>query len=525
MHTVLYTGGKILTFCSQISCEAMAIRDGRILFIGSLEKAYEVVGKNIEIRELSGDVLMPSFLDAHSHFTAFAATLRLVPLGGCRSLKEIAHKLRDKCRETVSGKWVIGFGYDHTMLAEKRHPDRQFLDTISISHPIMVSHVSGHMGGVNSRALDLLGICKETVDPDGGKIGRGADGRPNGYLEERAFIQCSGKIPQPSLEEQLGLLKKAQEIYFSYGITTIQDGKTGNAEFTLLKKAAERNMLSADVVAYADMASCPELLHENPLYCSNYRDRLKLGGYKLFLDGSPQGKTAWMETPYRKGSDGYCGYPAMQDKELYGYLSRAVDERMQIMAHANGDAACRQYIKEYQKTDYRKKDIRPVLIHAQLLRPDQLPAVRDLDMIPSFFTAHIYHWGDTHIENFGLPRAAQVSPLASALKEKIPFTMHQDTPVIAPNMFETIWCAVNRLTKKGVLLGKEERVDVHTAICAVTQNVAYQYHEEKEKGTLSVGKRADFIRLDRSPLEVPKEELCSIQIKETYKDGVCVWRR
>ena len=145
------------------------------------------------------------------------------------------------------------------------------------------------------------------------------------------------------------------------------------------------------------------------------------------------------------------------------------------MAHANGDAACRQYIKEYQKTDYRKKDIRPVLIHAQLLRPDQLPAVRDLDMIPSFFTAHIYHWGDTHIENFGLPRAAQISPLASALKEKIPFTMHQDTPVIAPNMFETIWCAVNRLTKKGVLLGKEERVDVHTAICAVTQNVAYQY--------------------------------------------------
>lgn len=165
-----------------------------------------------------------------------------------------------------------------------------------------------------------------------------------------------------------------------------------------------------------------------------------------------------------------------------------------------------------------------MLIHAQFLRPDQLPAVQALRMIPSFFAAHVYHWGDVHIENFGLKRAARISPLASALREGIPFTLHQDTPVIAPDMFETIWCAANRMTKKGVLLGAEERIGVYEALRAVTANAAYQYHEEAEKGTLSAGKRADFIRLDRSPLAVPKEEVCSIRIKETYKDGNRVWR-
>lgn len=524
MHTILYMGGKILPLDTEASCEAMAVRDGCVLYVGSAENARAAAGKNAKVCNLSGDVLMPSFIDAHSHLTAFASTLRLVPLSRCKSFEDIAEKLRERCQKAAPDEWIIGFGYDHNELKEKRHPDKALLDAVSGRHPVMISHASGHMGVVNTPALRILHIDESTKEPVGGKIGRNPDGQPSGYLEEQAFIQCSAKIPQPSGEEQLSLLQKAQEIYFSYGITTIQDGKTGRAEFELLKRAAQQGMLSADVIAYADMITSSDLLCKNPDYRGQYLGHLKLGGYKLFLDGSPQGRTAWMEAPYRNAPDGYCGYPVMEDEELCDLLSRAVAENAQVLAHANGDAACRQYIEAYRKAYDPQKDIRPVLIHAQLLRPDQLPAVRALRMIPSFFTAHVYHWGDVHVENFGLERAAQISPLASALREGIPFTLHQDAPVIAPDMLETVWCAANRMTKKGVLLGKRERINVYEALRAVTANAAYQYHEETRKGTLTAGKRADFIRLDRSPLEIPKEEICSIRIKETYKDGNCVWR-
>ena len=169
--------------------------------------------------------------------------------------------------------------------------------------------------------------------------------------------------------------------------------------------------------------------------------------------------------------------------------------------------------------------LRPVLIHAQLLGTDQLPAVKRLGVTPSFFVAHVYHWGDTHLENFGRARASAISPARSAEKLGIRFTFHQDTPVIPPDMLETVWCAVNRRTKAGVLLGEEERVDTLTALRAVTANAAWQYGEEGEKGTLAPGKRADLTVLDRNPLQTPPEALRDIRVLETYTDGVCIYRR
>ena len=210
MHTILYTGGKILPLDTDAACEAMAVRDGRILYAGSEEDVRTAAGKDAEVFDLEGDVLMPSFIDAHSHLTAFASTLRLVPLGGCKSFESVAEKLRERCKGTSPDEWIIGFGYDHNELKEKHHPDKALLNAVSDMHPIMISHASGHMGVVNTPALRLLHIDEHTKEPAGGKIGRNPDGQPNGYLEEQAFIQCSDKIPQPSEEEQLCLLKKAQ---------------------------------------------------------------------------------------------------------------------------------------------------------------------------------------------------------------------------------------------------------------------------------------------------------------------------
>ena len=198
---------------------------------------------------------------------------------------------------------------------------------------------------------------------------------------------------------------------------------------------------------------------------------------------------------------------------------------MQLLAHCNGDAAAAQFLRVCQKVEDEGlplKSLRPVLIHGQLLGTDQLPAVRQLGIIPSFFAAHVYHWGDIHVKNFGLRRASHISPAASALAEGIPFTFHQDAPVIQPDMLETIWCSAVRLTKGGLKLDAQA-IPAAEALKAVTINAAYQYFEENEKGSIEPGKRADFVILDRNPLETDPMELRQIKILQTIKDGETVF--
>ena len=165
-----------------------------------------------------------------------------------------------------------------------------------------------------------------------------------------------------------------------------------------------------------------------------------------------------------------------------------------------------------------------MMIHAQLLRPDQVPLLRQLSMIASFFVAHVYHWGDVHVENFGWDRASQISPAKTALENGVVFDFHQDSPVIPPNMVETLWCAVNRRTKSGQLLGENQRLTTEEALRAITANAAYALFEEGAKGTLAPGKRADLVILDRDPLTCPPEELNRLQVMETIKDGETVYQ-
>ena len=217
---------------------------------------------------------------------------------------------------------------------------------------------------------------------------------------------------------------------------------------------------------------------------------------KHFLDGSPQGRTAWMRTPYLGEEKDYYAYGTQRDEQLQANLELALKDNMQILVHCNGDAACEQYINQYEKIKKKyeiENDIRPVIIHAQLLDRDQLNRVKNLNMIPSFFVAHVYYWGDIHIQNYGFERASRISLAKDALDKGIIFTFHQDSPVIKPNMLETIWCAVNRTTKDGILLGKDERISPMEALKAVTKNAAYQYFEENIKGTLKEGKLADLV--------------------------------
>lgn len=525
MSTTIYYNGDIITMAQPLTAEAVLVRDKRIEAVGTREDILSLKEPNTSLVDLKGQTMLPAFIDPHSHICALATTFLLVSLAGTKSMDEIIQRIQAFIEENhvPDGEWVMGYGYDHNTLVEHTQPTRAVLDRATASHPVLISHASGHMGVVNSLALEKLNIHADTPDPDGGQIGREPGSRePNGYLEENAFIQNAA--PQQSLDARKQAMKKAQDTYLSYGISTAQEGFVKEDEFTILKQSAEEGLLKMDVVGYVELGQAKHIIKENPSYVKQYQNHLKLGGYKIFLDGSPQGKTAWMTEPYEGEADGYRGYPAHPDETVKKFAQTAYNENLQLLCHCNGDAAADQYIAacESAKKDH---DIRPVMIHAQTVRYDQLDRMKAISMIPSYFVAHVYYWGDIHLKNLGKERAQRISPVKTTAQKDMVYTLHQDTPVVPPDMLHTIWCTVCRMTKDGVQLGTKERADVIDALKGITINAAYQYFEEHEKGSIEAGKRADFVILDQNPLKVEKEAIRDIKVEQTIVENQILYER
>jgi len=521
MQTI-YKNGTIITMSSHPAAEAVLTEDGTIKVIGSLQKIQNI-SSGADIVDLQGCTMLPAFIDPHSHFSSYAGSFLQVCLTDSAGFDEIAERIRQfiSRNKIKPGEWVIANGYDHNTLAEKCHPPLALLDACAPDNPLILQHASGHMGVFNSRALSSLGVTASTPSPEGGRI-ETSGGHLTGRMEENAFFTYMKKAPMPDGRAFLDAYQKAQNSYASYGITSIQEGMTVRQMIPLYRNLIQNDLLYLDLTAYASMPDAQELYDAFPDADGRYDGHLRLGGLKIFLDGSPQGRTAWMRTPYLGQEPAYCGYGTMKDEDVLAALEYAVLHHRQILAHCNGDAAAQQYIDAARIVTESGSDLaslRPVMIHAQLLGTDQLPQIRELGIIPSFFAAHVFHWGDIHIRNFGFERASKISPAASALQNNILFTFHQDTPVIEPNMLETVWCAVNRLTKNGVLLGAGERISVTEALKAVTINAAYQYFDESVKGSIEPGKYADFVILDENPLAVPPGKIRDIRVLKTIKHG------
>ena len=523
----LYFGGPILTMEDPVPRQALLEQDGKILAVGSLEELTVLAGDCRQI-DLQGHCLLPGFIDPHSHFTTLGTALTSCDLTGSASPDEIVDRLRRFLQQhpPADGGWVVGFGYDHNLLPGASHPTCQLLDQVSSTVPVLISHASGHMGAANSAALAAMGLTAATPDPEGGLYGRTADGQLSGYMEERAFTAAGAAVPPPAADLLVGSLLRGQEIYLQNGITTAQDGMTGQKELALLRLLAERQQLKLDVVGYVDLANFPDLLAQTPAYSGGYRHHLRLGGYKIFLDGSPQGRTAWLSAPYLGGDGHYCGYPIHTNEQVRRLVQKSLDDGRQLLCHCNGDAASQQYIEAFQAVLGQKScPTRPVMIHAQTVRDDQLAQMAPLGMIASFFTAHTYYWGDVHLKNLGPARAGHISPAVSAIENGVVYTFHQDTPVLPPNMIDTLGCAVNRTTRAGVVLGPDQKLSTYQALEGITKNAAYQYFEERQKGTLAPGKLADMVILSQDPLQLPGDELRRLQVLATCKEGRWVYQK
>lgn len=512
-----------------IYAEAVLVEDGIITMVGERDELLKHIDAHTNIVNLNGNVLLPGFIDSHSHFAAYAQTLGVVQLEGCRNYQEIIERLREfkELHRLSSTDWIIGFGYDHNQLDQRHHPDKTILDNALPGYRILISHACGQMGVMSSPALVSIGITENTPDPPGGRIGRmGATKIPNGYLEGAAFLSASASAPQPSEEQTLKQMDMAQQVYLRNGITTAQEGRCRSEEWAMLRSFSDSGLLKMDIVAYVDQRKARHLTQENLSRVQRYKRHLKIGGYKLYFDGSVQGRTAWVTRPYAIGKPGNRGQAVYTDEQAEELLYEGMSDHLQVIVHCNGDAAAEQMISCCERlTEGRDVDLRPVMIHAQLVRPDQLARMAPLGMLASFFAAHTYFWGDVHLQNLGAERARELSPAYSAMRAGVVYTFHQDTPVLLPNMLTTLWCVTNRRTRAGVELDPHERLSTLDALRGITTNAAYQYFEENMKGSISPGKVADFVIMSHNPLQVLPADLRKIKILKTIKGDEVVYER
>lgn len=532
----MYYGGDIITMLGEEDyVEAVLVDDGRIIETGSEEEVLELAGKEGEFEKinLNGKTLMPAFIDPHSHISVVAQTAFMADLSETKDFEDIQNVLKKYIKDkNLSEKdSLIGFGYDHNFLTEEAHPTKEVLDEVSETNPIFILHASAHMGVVNSAALELAEINEQTKDPAGGVVGREEDGsEPNGYLEEAAMDLIQGPVFANIKMDFNELIVEAQNEYLENGITTAQDGASTPDIVQLLEGLANEDLLDLDVISYPLLsADGQNTLKKHPEIANKYKNRLKIGGYKLLLDGSPQGKSAWLTEPY-EGEETYRGYPSYEDEEVKKYIETALEDNQQLLVHCNGDAAADQLLNLYSEAlaesdNENKNNLRPTMIHCQTVRNDQLDRMAEINMLPSIFVAHTYYWGDVHLKNLGEERGRRISPAKSAFDRGLIVNFHQDSPVVKPLMLHTVWCAVNRITRNGVSIGPEERVSVYDALKAVTINAAYAYFEEDIKGTLEKGKLADLVILDENPLKVDPYAIKDIQVLETIKEGVTLYEK
>lgn len=553
----IFYGGQIITMAPAEDDrsprpEAVAVRGEAIVFVGGMTEAEQQWrGGSTVMRDLRGRTLLPGFIDPHSHLggiglQATVASLLATPDGDVATIDDIVRKLqawRDQhppyslLQPLGHSKWIIGFGYDDAIIG--RHPTRQDLDAVSAARPVLAIHQSFHLGAVNSLGLQELRISAATPDPEGGRIQREDDadphGTPSGVLEEAAFNLAKDDAfgPakfNPAIAAQF--FAKGRALVNRYGFTTAQEGGATRDVLASMRGLGSVSPWKVDMVVYVSAVDAGDA---DLGVSRDYVHGLRCAGVKLFLDGSPQGRTAWLTQPYETPppgkEEGYCGYPAFEDvEEVKALVRRAFGNGWQVIAHVNGDAAVEQFIvaveavcAELGEPDARHR--RPVAIHAQTAREDQIQAFARLGIIPSFFSMHTFYWGDWYLDTvLGEPRAGNISPAAWALEHGLRYTSHHDAPVALPDSLRILSSQVTRRTRgRGDVLGPHQRVAVRDALKALTINAAYQYFEEDRKGSIEVGKQADLVILNRCPLDfvTPHDsaEWDALTVEETIRRG------
>ncbi len=537
----IYSGGPILTIEDGAPrAEAVAVKDGRIIAVGNAADMALLRDKSTRDFDLDGRTMLPGFVDSHGHaamggLQALSANLLAPPDGLVVDIGSLQATLTQWIAENADAvdkvKVIVGFGYDNAQLAELRHPTRDELDAVSTEYPMIIVHQSGHLGVANTKALELAGINDASENPPGGVIRRDAEGRPNGVLEEYAFFPALMKIVASLGEEGLLEFTRAgSRLWASFGYTTAQDGRSSAAVVEAIRTVGAEGGLPIDIVAFPDVLEARDYIEAN--VSQVYENRSRVGGCKLTIDGSPQGFTALRDRPYYDPvgdyPEGYAGYAAVTQEQVQDAVSWCYEHGIQVIVHANGEGAMDMLIEalEAAQSKYGDPGNRPVLIHGQFIREDQVDTFKRLGVFPSLFPMHTFYWGDWHREHtVGPERAKNISPTGWLVDRGMMFGTHHDAPVAFPDSMRVLSATVTRRTRSGFVLGPEQRVDVMTALKAMTLWPAWQHFEEDQKGSIKIGKKADFVILSEDPTAVDPDSLADIDVLVTVKDDAVVFER
>jgi predicted amidohydrolase YtcJ len=535
----VYVNGTVITVdASDRIAQAVAVTGDRVQAVGTDADIKALAGPATRVVDLAGKTLVPGFVDAHSHFpisgqiALYRVDVNSPPIGTVRNIDDIIQKLKKKAEPTPKGEWIVGVGYDDTLLAEKRHPTRSDLDRASTEHPILVLHISLHLASANSMRLKAANITRDAPDPKGGEIRRDpATGEPDGVLVElSAWGLVYAKVPKLTQAQNLEAIRYAAREYAARGVTTAQNGHLSDAgELRHLVEAVAQGQLPLRLVLWPSLGMT-KAIAEGKVTAALPDGRIKLGATKLFADGSIQGYTGYLSQPYHvpppgQGPD-YRSHPTMPRDQLAAIVKELHRAGRQVAIHGNGDAAIDDIIHAVAdaQREFPRQDARHIVNHAQMARDDQLDRMKGLGITPSFFVLHTYYWGDRHRDIFmGPARAARMSPAKSAADRGMRFTIHTDTPVVPMDMLFLIWAAVSRRSTSGQVIGEAERLTPLQALRAVTIDAAWQAFEERIKGSIEPGKLADFVILSDNPLRVPAA-IKDITVLETIVGGKTVYR-
>jgi len=528
--------GKLLTMDAENTvAEAIIIRNGAIVTVGSTDEIKKQIKDGEAVTDLQGKTVLPGFIDAHGHFPgsgleAVGVDVNCPPIGSVTSIPQILEALKQKAATTEKGEWVFGFGMDDTLLEEKRLLTRDDLDSVSTEHPIYVGHISGHLGSVNSLGLETVNYKPDTPDPVGGVICRDPDtGLPTGVLEEEANFPVHTTAMGFTPEKMIQVLASAVADYTKYGVTTAQSGLCAQDLIDGLSGGSQMGLIPIRLITWPNPELSERIIDGDYETAPHNNDMFLIGAAKIIGDGSIQGFTANLTKPYHtpfKGDADYSGYPVTDRETMVKLVKKFHNAGMQIAMHGNGDATIDDIIyavSEAQKETPRE-DTRHIIIHCQTVRDDQLDRMKELGITPSFFPAHEYYWGDRHRSIFlGQERADRQNPTRSALDKGIPFTIHVDTPVTPMRPLLLAWAAANRLSTGGNVIGADECITPLQALRATTIDAAWQTFQEGNRGSLEAGKFADLVILSDNPLDQP-ETFRDIAVLETIVGGQTVYK-
>ncbi len=511
---------------------AFAIRDGKFLAVGSTADVEAHRGPQTEVIDLNGAPVLPGLTDAHIHFTHYALSLQQIQIFEVPTLEELLQRVADKAATTPPGQWLTGWGWNHTLWSTPRFPTRQDLDRIAPNHPVLLREKSGHSAVVNTMALQLAGLDGKTPNPAGGELLRDSNGALTGLLlEDPAIGLVADHIPEATEADIDAAVLAAQTNAHRFGLVAVHDldGKRGFGTFQRLRLRGELNLRAVTHIAMDQLADALGL----GLRAGLGDEWLRVGGLKLFADGALGPRTAAMIEPYENEPDNY-GITVVDKEEMLEMASKASAAGLPTVIHAIGDRANHDVLDVF--AEVRKHEAaagiprdqrRHRLEHVQVIHPDDLPRLAELDVIASVQPIHATQ-DMNNVDAFWGQRGELAYAFRKLLDSGARMAFGSDAPVETPNPFVGIHAAVTRRRADGYPNAEgwhpSEKLTVAEAVAGYTMGAAYAESLETVMGSITPGKYADFIVPDRDIFTCDPMTIHETQVQLTVVGGAIVYQ-